>query len=168
MQSKGFGDRQIRGLGHTNQSTRYHGKLPGDTPEYMPLDSNLFSDLETAVRWNVVSTRHLPRDDPDRFDLTTPKRAWSAVSRTWEYAPTSQRIVEDIERVFPAIDKVVEARGAAVDFGKLRHGRRLVAHQHTDRLKGRSKKKAIKRKFGELQGLHPISRKEIQTVFDLT
>ena len=47
MQSKGFGDRQIRGLGHTNQSTRYDGKLPGDTPEYMPLDSNLFSNLET-------------------------------------------------------------------------------------------------------------------------
>ena len=57
----GFHNRQIRGLGFTNEETRYEGSLPGDTPEYMPLDSNLFSDLETAVRWNVAATRRLPR-----------------------------------------------------------------------------------------------------------
>ena len=45
----GFGARQCRGLGHTNEDTSYEGKLPGDTPEYMPLDSNLFSDLEVMV-----------------------------------------------------------------------------------------------------------------------
>ena len=168
MVSKGFGSRQIRGLGHTNADTRYEGTLPGDTPEYMPLDSNLFSDLEAAVRWNVAGTRHLPRDDPDRFDLTTPKSVWSAVSRTWMYAPTPERIVQDIHRVFQAIDMVVEARGIAVDFEELRHGRRLAEHQHTARQLRRSKKISKKPKFGDVEGLHPISKRFIGNFFDLT
>ena len=94
----------------------------------MPLDSNLFADLETAVTWNVAATRSLPRDDPNRFCLATPKDCWSALERTWQYAPTPNRIVEDIERVFDAIDVVVKERGVAVDFDELRHGRRLQDH----------------------------------------
>ena len=73
----------------------------------MPLNSNLFSDLETAVTWNVAATRSLPRDDPDRFSLATPSDCWSAVERTLEHAPTSERICQDIERVFESIDAVV-------------------------------------------------------------
>ena len=121
---KGFLNRQVRGLGFTNEDNRYAGKLPGDTPEYMPLDSNLFSDLETMVRWNVAGTFELPKDHPDKFELSTPKKAWEAIERTWEYAPTPDRIVEDINRVFDAIEQVVKARGKAVDFDVLRHGRR--------------------------------------------
>ena len=168
MCAKVFADRQIRGLGHTNKGTRYEGTLPGDTPEYIPLDSNLFFDLETSVRWNVAATRHLPRGHPDRFDLTTPKSAWSAVSHTWEYAPTPQRIVQDINRVFHAIDMVVEARGKVVDFVNLRHGRRLTEHQHTARTLRRSQKISSKPKFGDVQGLHPISKRFIGNFFDLT
>ena len=79
MTSKGFRDRQIRGLGFTNEGTRYEGKLPGDTPEYMPLDSNLFSDLETAIRWNVAATRMLDNNDPRKFCLGTPTSCWDAI-----------------------------------------------------------------------------------------
>ena len=172
MRSIGFEDKQIRGLGHTNKGNRYEGSLPGDTPEYMPLDSNLFSDLETSVRWNVAGTRHLPRGHPDRFDLTTPQSAWSAVSRTWMYAPTPQRIVEDINRVFDAIDLVVKARGTAVDFVELRHGRRLEeqqrAQQRATRSQRRSQKISSKPKFGDVQGLHPICKQFIGNFFDLT
>ena len=82
MRGEDFEDRQIRGLTHTNQDNRYGGKLPGDTPEYMTLDSNLFSDLACCVRWNVADTRFVPRDDPRRFSLADSYRAWSAVSRT--------------------------------------------------------------------------------------
>ena len=85
MKSKGFEYRQVRGLGFTNEANSYVGKLPGDTPEYMPLDSNLFSDLELMVRWNVAGTFELEKDHPDKFDLSTPKKAWSALS-TW-YMP---------------------------------------------------------------------------------
>ena len=96
MESKGFLNRQVRGLGFTNEGTRYEGQLPGDTPEYMPLDSNLFSDLETAVRWIVAATRMLDNEDPRKFCLGTPHTCWNAICRTWEYAPRSLRIVQDI------------------------------------------------------------------------
>ena len=169
METKGFADRQIRGLGHTNVGTRYEGSLPGDTPEYMPLDSNLFADLETAVRWNVAGTRMLPRHHPDKFDLTTPSSAWSAVKRTWEYSPTSDRIVQDIQRVFLAIDQVVEASGRAVDFETLRHGRRLLEHQQTEkRSSRRTAKIKSKHKFGDVKGLHPVSKQCIADFCDLT
>ena len=168
MRAKGFADRQIKGLGHTNKGTRYEATLPGDTPEYMPLDSNLFSDLETSVRWNVAATRHLPRGHEDRFDLTSPKSAWSAVSRTWEYSPTPQRIVQDVNRVFKAIDLVVKEGGRAVDFEELRHGRRLEEHQHAKRVLRRSQKISSKTKFDDVEGLHPISKQFIGNYFDLT
>ena len=166
----GFEDRQIRGLGHTNQDNRYGGKLPGDTPEYMPLDSNLFSDLETCVRWNVAGTRFLPRDDPRKFSLCDPHRAWSAVCRTWEHAPSSSRIVEDINRVFEAIDLVVESEGVAIDFNVLRHGRRLEDHQQSKkkRVARRSKKLSEHVSLSELEGIHPVAKQAIYDFIDLT
>ena len=153
----------------TYQTHRYEGKLTGDTPEFMPLDSNLFSDLETAVMWNVAATRSLSRDDPNRFCLATPADAWNAVSRTWEYAPKPHRIVEDIQRVFKAIDTVVVHRGVAVDFDVLRHGRRLDDHHHQ---LGRVKKRISRLKkdsdYDFLEGLHPVAVRNIDNIIDLT
>ena len=160
----GFAMRQCRGLGHTNEDTRYEGKLPGDTPEYMPLDSNLFSDLEVMVRWNVAATHHLPRHHPDKFDLTTPASAWSAVVRTWEYAPTSSRIVEDISRVFTAIEDVVAAGGIAVDFSALRHGRREEQQRRSSR---RARARKEHKSFERIEGLHPLSKQCIIDLCDL-
>ena len=148
---------------------RYEGKLTGDTPEFMPLDSNLFSDLETAISWNVAATRCLPRDDPNRFSLATPAECWRSCTHTWEYAPSSERIVEDIHRVFEAIDVVVEARGGAVDFADLRHGRRL--QDHYDSL-GRVKKRVRRLKndsdYDFLGSLHPVASRNIDDIIDLT
>lgn len=161
MKEKDFVDRQIRGLGHTNADTRYYGKLPGDTPEYMPLDSNLFADLETAVRFNVAATSHLPGGHPNKFELAKPASCWSAVCRTWEYAPTSERIVQDIQRVFTAIDQVVAAKGTAVDFHKLRHGRRLLDHQTSSRSKRRSVSYRENNDLETIEGLHPTCKQYI-------
>lgn len=133
----------------------------------MPLDSNLFSDLETAVTWNVAATRSLPRDNPDRFSLTTPSDCWSAVERTWEHAPTSERICQDIERVFESIDAVVKNRGTAVDFEHLRHGRR--ERDHTDcRSKRRTEKLKNDSDFDFLGCLHPVAKGNIRNIIDLT
>ena len=158
METKGFKHRQVRCLDFTNSDTRYSDSLPGDTPEYMPLDSNLFSDLETMVRWNVAATNELPRGHPDKFDLTTPKSAWDAIRRTWMYAPTSDRIVEDVNTVFTAIEEVIKARGAAVDFKKLRHGRRLLEHLRSRR---RSREHSEMKTINEIDGLHPASKRII-------
>ena len=157
----GFVTRQCRGLGHTNVDTVYEGKLTGDTPEYMPLDSNLFSDLEVMVRWNVAATFELPRGHADKFDLTTPTSAWSAVERSWKYESTSARIIEDIESVFAAIEEVVDADGEAVDFNELRHGRRHAEHRHSSR---RARARKDHKHFERIQGLHPVSK---QCIIDL-
>ena len=142
--------------------------MTGDTPEFMPLDSNLFADLETAVTWNVAATRSLPRDDPDRFCLATPKDCWSAVERTWQYAPTPNRIVEDIERVFDAIDVVVKERGVAVDFDELRHGRRLQDHHDSvGRVVKRQRRLKKESTYDFLEGLHPIAKRNIDNIIDL-
>ncbi len=135
------------------------GKLPGDSPEYMPLDSNLFSNLEVMVRWNVAATCELPRHHESKFDLTTPQSAWSAVCRTWKYAPTSARIVEDIERVFVAIEEVVKHEGIAVDFAKLRSGRREEAHRRSAR---RMRAQKNRKNFDMIEGLHPIAKQCIK------
>ena len=116
----------------------------------MPLDSNLFSDLEKMVRWNVAATTSLSWGHEDKFDLTTPSSAWPAVTRTWEHSPTSDRIVEDINRV-------------AVDFSKLRHGRRL--HKHI-RSRLRSKNNSKKHTVDDKEGLHPVSKRMIIDLCD--
>ena len=164
MSSKGFADRQIRGLAFTNEGTRYEGKLPGDTPEYMPLDSNLFSDLETAVRWNVAATRMLDNNDPRKFCLGTPTSCWDAILRTWSHAPSSKRIVQDIGRVFEAIDEVVKAEGIAVDFRELRKGRRREEHRRAE-LAG---VRVPRRENKKLDMLHPDSKVCLDNFLDLT
>ena len=164
MRRRRFDGRQVRGLSFTNEGNRYEDGLPGDTPEYMPLDSNLFSDLETAVRWNVAATLSLPPDDPRKFNLCTPINVWDAICRTWEYAPTNKRIVQDIERVFDAIDEVVENDGRAVDFS-IRRGRRGRDH----RLAKRRRRERERKLFSNLEGLHPVSKECIQNdLIDLT
>ena len=47
------------------------------------------------VRWNVTGTFVLSKNHPDKFSLVTPTLAWSAIELTWQFAPTSSRIVED-------------------------------------------------------------------------
>ena len=126
------------------------------------LDNNLFSDLETAVRWNVAATRQLDNEDPRKFSLRTTTTCCDAIVRTWEYAPTSQRIVQDINRVFSVIDEVIKADCVSVDFRKLRKGRRLLDHRVNERRVRRC------RRFDQLDGLHPDSKECIKNLIDLT
>ena len=109
-------------------------------------------------------TLSLESDDPRKFRLCTPTNVWDAICRTWEYAPTSKRIVEDINRVFDAIDEVVENDGRAVDFS-LRSGRRGRDH----RLEKRSTRERERKLFSNLDGLHPVSKDCIgRDIIDLT
>ena len=43
----------------------------GNSPELMPLDSNLFADLEYAIKQHVAITHALAKDDPRKFSLGT-------------------------------------------------------------------------------------------------
>ena len=124
--SLGFKDRQVRCVGITNAGTRYEGNLVGNSPELMPLDTHLFNDLKKGVVDHVVATGHLPPGDPDKFSMGTPKELWSAMTRVWEYTPTSHRIVSDIKKWPIAVKKIMEAKGTIVPDMDERHGRRTT------------------------------------------
>ena len=78
------------------------------------LDFHLFSDLETAILRNVVATSSLPIDSVDRYAMGTPNELSSALRRTWEYCPTSERIVEDVSRLPWVIDQIIAHEGGLV------------------------------------------------------
>ena len=136
LASRGFKDRQVRCWGDVNYGTTYYQKLTGNSPELMPLDSNLFSDFKIAVSAHVVQTGILPNEDERKFKMGTPKELWSTMERVWEVAPTSERIVQDIMRWPVAVRAIVAARGTIVPELDNRHGRRKApkppAHLHPD------------------------------------
>lgn len=116
-------DRQIRLL-DPDAPARYIGKLPGDSPELMPLDNNLFADLMYSLRLNCALTRHLLPGDDRKFHFGTEKECAKAFMRTWEHSPTSERIVQDISRIRMSLEAIVNAQGGYVDYDGARHGRR--------------------------------------------
>ena len=65
LESRGFPkSRMLCSLGGTNGGTRYNDKLVGNSPELMPLDSNLFADLEAAIKQHCAITHDLDKSDP--------------------------------------------------------------------------------------------------------
>lgn len=74
--------------------------------------------MHRAMTWT------LPNDDPLKFKYGTPDEVADAVRRTWAVCPTSERIVEDIQRFPAALDKIIAAQGAYVPELDKRTGRR--------------------------------------------
>ena len=61
--------------------TPYHGKLPGDSPELMPLDNSLNKDYDDSAKRHCAVTMHLPwnenKKDLKIFSLATPREGKS-------------------------------------------------------------------------------------------
>ncbi len=119
-------------LHNINAGTVYAGRPVGNTPEIMPLDSNLNKDIHEAVKTHSTYTNTLDRKDPKKFSISTAKRGQSAYRRVWDPSfgpdggvPSIQRIMQDVDRIFDeVIMKLVEARGVAVRGIGKRRGRR--------------------------------------------
>ena len=101
--------------------SRWAGRLVGNSPEVMPLDTSLFQDVKEAVRKHVAMslTIRKPGIKDNRLFLTsTPKEAWHAYSRVFDplsgVAPTPKRIVQDIYRVKDAWWGIFKAEGVYV------------------------------------------------------
>ena len=75
--------------------------------------------------------------------------------------------MEDVTRVFTAIDQVVDARGVAVDFKELRRGRRLLMHQQDAAARLRRATMLRTNNFERLEHLHPVSKQCIIDLCDL-
>ena len=65
--------------------------------------------------------------DPRRFEMGTPAQVWSTMSRCWTAAPPSARIIEYIDALPGALEKIIAANGCVVHDEFLRTGRRAVS-----------------------------------------
>ena len=164
MAKLGFRDRQVRCLGATNAGSRYYeGKLVGDSPELMPLDAHLFSDLQAALWLHVSLTSKLPVGDARRFETGTPRAISSAVRRAWEIAPTSVRIVEDCSSIPARVGRIIEAKGVAVQDIFLRSGRRYISASGDAQLKNKPRKR---QRLSTLKSpdVHPDARSSFESL----
>ena len=126
IQSRGFANRQWRANAETNAvlPRHYRDRLMGDSPELMPLDSSLFSDLIEKVAWLVVSTTSL-KAEGKHYSMDTPDNAWKTMVAAWGEIP-QKRVVDDIKRFESALDAIIAADGAYVSDKDLRNGHRMV------------------------------------------
>ena len=124
MTEHGFADQQWRSNSATNLLVvnYYMNKLMGDSPELMPLDSSLFNDLIEGVALHVVGTTTLPKGERYLMGLTDD--AWRTMCEVWSRAPSSERIIEDIDRFKKAVEKIIVAEGSYVEEYDARHGHR--------------------------------------------
>ena len=90
------------------------------------LDSYGFSDLMVSIGFHVAITYKLRKDNPLKFQLSTPREVMRCMTRCWSVDPTSERVRDDIESWDFAIDKIIAARGTVVHGLALRHGHRLM------------------------------------------
>jgi hypothetical protein len=69
-----------------------------------------------------------PAKDEEKFDLSTPAKEWSAYRRVLETVPSSDRIIQDIEKVLRSLEIVQEKKGVRCGgVGNTNYGRRREA-----------------------------------------
>jgi len=98
----------------------FFGRVPGNSPEMMPLDKRLNKDLHEIVNQHYVLTNDLKQEDSRRFGLETPKQVALSYKRIWDpmngVGPISDRIVQDINLVFEdAIPRIIIRKGKCLD-----------------------------------------------------
>ena len=98
---------------------RFDLRTPGNSPELMPLDNSLNQDIHVAVNRHVVlSNLSKVENDERTFSLRTPKQIACAYARVFDQkngiAPTSKRILQDIEKTFNAMQVILTNRGVYV------------------------------------------------------
>ena len=118
----------------------------GNSPEFMPWDAHLNSDIHNALDYHVLVSKHLDNADPRKFDASTPKRMLAAYRRILDpgssgVSPPSRRIVEDIRRVVPAFQMVVAVDGCMIEDENIRSGRRYESGTVTNSNWGGKRKK---------------------------
>ena len=123
----------VYGLNNDIGGGRYASRPVGNSPELMPLDCNLFQDLDFAVNYHVAVSKGLADDNPAKFSRRTPKAAAETFKRIWTLAPDSVRIVQDVTRCWTThLHQIREARGCMVPGIGNHNGRRRVlgVHKH--------------------------------------
>ena len=128
-QERTWANRFIRFRGAYNDGLTgyYQNSLPGDSPELMPLDSHLFSDIIEGVSRNVAFFYFLGDNNTMKYSLATPKQAFRSIQRTIKAGcPPESRITEDIEQIPETMQRIIEAEGAYIEDGSRKGGQKAV------------------------------------------
>jgi hypothetical protein len=141
MKIIGMHERQVMCLGETCKGLPAEGRRPGNMPEVNCLDDRIFKEFEESVNQHVAATYDVPRGDPSKFSKATPELLYSAWTRVWPVAATSELIIEAMDRIVPNLDKFIENKGVPKESkeGARRNGHRSIRTQvpplHPDAVK---------------------------------
>jgi hypothetical protein len=133
-----------------NKSTAWANMPPGDCPELNGLDCSCNKTLHDEVKRHIAYTWNLAKDDPKKFSLATLKQGQSAYLRLFDPetggAPSSERIVQDINKFIPNCEAIRANSGAIVYGLGNRYGVRYISgmKQHGGK---RTKKTEFKTHF---------------------
>ena len=126
MSQKGILSHWVLPMNDLNKDTFWDGRPTGNSPEFNPLDRNLFRDLHCAVRQQVAVTSTLPRGDPKKYSLGSIKDLEKVYEHTWIHYPSHDRICRDFNRVPQVLRVIYEHDGTAVRGIGQRPGRRHI------------------------------------------
>ena len=139
MQDKGYLDRWILPSNdlYDNLPSKarrfYEGKPVGNSPEFMPLDTHLNQDLHSSHDYHATVIQHLEDDDRRKFHGSTRKQMSDSYHRLFHpdtgVAPSSDRIMEDVSRVFHSLYLVHDVEGCMIDENN-RSGRRYEKYEN--------------------------------------
>jgi hypothetical protein len=135
----------------------------GNSPEMMPWDCSLNKDIKDEVMRHVCYTCHLPEDDVRKFSLSTPKRGSWAFRRILDHddgSPTSERILQDIAKVFASMELIRLAKGALIAGIGDRKGRRAL-QQHASRINKRGGKRVRQPEKDRVYWVHPDAHSSV-------
>ena len=101
----------------------------GNSPEVIPMDSNLNKDLHEGVKWLCCIINSMCNSETKKISKTTATGLLSAYRRAWDTSllsegyPSAKRIVQDIYRVVDyAYLRIFEAQGIVVPHLRTRRG----------------------------------------------
>ena len=144
MKEKNYLRHWLLPMNGINKGTSYDERPVGNSPYFCPLDNSLFNDLKFGTRLNVASTMYDKIRDPKlidvktrienefsdyKFKMDTPQNIFKSVNKLWSSEngiPTSDRIVEDVNRAADAYHLVAKAKGQIVHGLVTREGHRNV------------------------------------------
>ena len=152
MQQKGYLERWILPSDDLYENMKdlkgKYGNNPiGNSPEFMPWDAHLNADVHSSIDYHCLVSKHLDKDDPRKFDASTPKNMMKAYERLLQpgedgVVPTSKRICQDVTRVISAFKMVKASKGCMIEESGLRKGRRYETIDRVSKRGGKRVKKS--------------------------
>ena len=138
---------------------KYKTNPIGNSPELMPWDAHLNADVHSSVDYHCLVAKDLKKNDPRKFDASTPKNMLKAYERVLDpgpdgLVPTPDRICQDVRRVILALHMVRAAGGTMIEERNLAKGRRHESRNDVRKLGGKRTKKPSSEYLPEDELLH--------------